>query len=234
MDECKEEEDKKRSGPTYFQSLRRTIPIPRTQFEQDVAAHFHARKGLPVHRILAHFSNRPRDKDSFGYSIDSNNSNRDRPDGIKSQQRGFKVQMPRKILMYTGTIFLLLPLFLFGWKETHLNADKAVAKENTSFHHYKHNRYVSWMEEGAIPQPAVNTSSTHAVVGNEPVETSSTDGTSAMEKTDSQEALGKKSGINVTTTTISQNETSHDETNDNEDGDTSIHPSEKIETDSAS
>lgn len=74
---------------------------------------------------------------------------RDRRDA--TAKRAFKVQVPKRMLYYTMTVFLVLPLALFLWKEMHLdnhaaNRDPAhdLVKSNMRGHH---DVYPTWMEE---------------------------------------------------------------------------------------
>jgi hypothetical protein len=206
-----DDDDQKRVKSSYFQNIRRNIPIPRTKFEQDVAAHFSSTGGLsrsapflPVHKV---FSNFIKEKDSFGYSL------RDRQD--VSGKRGFRVQVPRRLMVYVGTVFLALPLLIFCWKEAHLTAvaDKATAKEGTSFSHYKHDRYVSWMEDvqdlpnkdgeshGSDVVAAVDNtklSAGHADTGNSP-------------SRNANETMGVVPGVNASSSSSTHNSTDPEE-----------------------
>jgi hypothetical protein len=88
---------------------------------------------------------------------------RDRRDA--TAKRAFKVQVPKKILYYTTTVFLILPLALFLWKELHFHphhpATHQLVKSNldrNSNNNHGHEVYPTWMEETfetTAAQPAV-------------------------------------------------------------------------------
>jgi hypothetical protein len=67
------------------------------------------------------------------------------------------VKMPKQILVYTLAVFLVGPLVLFFWKETHLHGhdhhhhpDEVLLK---SHHLRQHEAYATWMEEDGQGQP---------------------------------------------------------------------------------
>lgn len=81
---------------------------------------------------------------------------RDRHDS--TGKRAFKVQMPRRLLYYTLGVFLVLPVFIFIWKEFHLHPaphnDSVMVKESwTAGRHVGHERFANWMESAALPDP---------------------------------------------------------------------------------
>jgi len=69
---------------------------------------------------------------------------RDKSDA--TAKRAFRVQIPRRLLYYTAAVFLVLPLFIFGWKETHLHPEQhnVVVKHHLRHHH---DRRPAWMDE---------------------------------------------------------------------------------------
>jgi hypothetical protein len=67
--------------------------------------------------------------------------------------------MPKQILVYTLAVFLVGPLVLFFWKETHLHGhdhhhhpDEVLLKDHHGNHLRRHENFATWMEEEGQPQ----------------------------------------------------------------------------------
>lgn len=59
-------------------------------------------------------------------------------------------QIPKGMIYWTAGVFLVLPLFLFFWKETHVATPKVVQTQevkHTILNVRKHTKHAAWMEE---------------------------------------------------------------------------------------
>jgi len=72
-----------------------------------------------------------------------------------SKSKSYSVKTPRTILYTVAAVFLLLPLTIFFWKETHLHKDETGQHQHQHSktlrgkggHHHHHNAFVTWMED---------------------------------------------------------------------------------------
>lgn len=71
-------------------------------------------------------------------------------------------QVPSKIIYSTAGIFLILPLFLFVWKETHITGRRGAIADvdvnRTSFTRLKRTKNAAWMEENLLDESGNTTS----------------------------------------------------------------------------
>jgi hypothetical protein len=103
---------------------------------------------------------------------------RDRRDA--TAKRAFKVQVPKKMLYYTMTVFLVLPLALFLWKEMHLDNhheshnNRQYPPELAVKSNGGHDFYPTWMED-AVGSVLTTTSTVMTTASNDTTTTSQDD-----------------------------------------------------------
>lgn len=126
------------------------------QVYQSLKQHHHSaskrnRKGSPP-RLLSssHINN---NLSSWSSGISKNNNNSNGGGGM------WTVQIPKRMLLSTVGVFLVLPLVIFLWKETHLKStDMDIQlRGGTTTSKYKtaKNRFVTWMEDN-LPEDVYN------------------------------------------------------------------------------
>jgi hypothetical protein len=154
MDDSSESGKKKQRPSRILSSLRRNVNVFRSasgtgqdEMRPFLSGGATASTSGATGDLHPHGHALPHAKGNFEiYSV------RDRRDA--TAKRAFKVQVPKRMLYYTMTVFLVLPLALFLWKEMHLDnhdqypATHDLVKSNMrGAHGTGHDFYPTWMEE---------------------------------------------------------------------------------------
>lgn len=74
--------------------------------------------------------------------------------GKHKPSKAWHVDIPKRMMCYTLSIFLIFPLILFTWKETHphVEAVMEMAKSDPSQSHKSHHEvYPNWFSDQAVP-----------------------------------------------------------------------------------
>ena len=61
--------------------------------------------------------------------------------------KSWHVKIPRRMLLTVLTVFLLLPVIIFMWKETHLHPQEHHEHSTTVARGHRHQAYATWMED---------------------------------------------------------------------------------------
>eukprot|EP00977_Amphora_coffeiformis_P004880 scaffold1048_cov90-Amphora_coffeaeformis.AAC.13 len=75
----------------------------------------------------------------------------------KSKGKAWHVEIPKRMMFYTLAVFLLLPLTLFYWKETHLAASSSTTRKENAVVESKiagqqqHDVYPNWFADQQLP-----------------------------------------------------------------------------------
>ncbi|KAL7561894.1 hypothetical protein ACA910_014269 [Epithemia clementina (nom. ined.)] len=77
------------------------------------------------------------------------NSNSASKTSNSSSSKNWHVKMPRRMVLGVVTVFVLVPLVIFMWKETHLHPKEHHDRPKQMAHvHHHHQPFVTWMEDG--------------------------------------------------------------------------------------
>lgn len=118
--------DKEKKKPFMFSSLRRNLVRPSVEETRPMLA-------TPGRPVISTKTTRPlRATENFEISL------RDKTDA--TAKRGFRVQVPKKMLSYFVLVFIVLPLALFLYMEVHRVAASHghVVHEKVPEHHFHH------------------------------------------------------------------------------------------------
>lgn len=196
--------DKEKKKASLFSSLRRNYLV-RPGVEE-------TRPMLPAHPTIKTPAPRPRAAENFEISL------RDKSDA--TAKRGFRVQVPKRMLSYVVLVFLVAPLSLFLWMEVHRVASSHGQHNNEKVpeDHFHHDVLSLLTDEEEEQQTDALAKTNETVIENAVVVANTTDIGDSISKNASQidgltetNDAGVSNGTNVEAAALNQTETDVDD-----------------------
>jgi len=165
--------DKEKKKASLFSSFRRNL-----------VREGETRPMLPGSRPLPPLSiTTPRRTENFEISL------RDKSDA--TAKRGFRVQVPKRMLSYAVLVFIVAPLTLFAYMEVHRVATSHGHAANEKVEHHFHHDVLSLLTDGEEEQETNAVVNETAIHENAAIETGNATGTD----TDAGDATSKNSTL---------------------------------------